>query len=355
MKDRVRELVGRLRRVDRGLGVGGAVLKARLRGHPVMLSHLVTGRCDACCATCLWRDPGGPELDMLEAAWLYREAAAMGITQLVAWGGEPLLRADLPELLGTAKDAGLAVVLITNGWLLPERWPELAGNVDALILSLDDVGEAHDRLRGLPGLFARLDEFASDLRHGSPRPRLLVNTVLSSLNRGALRRVAPIAQRWGAGLYFCPMETGQMRASGFTPLNDDISLRPAELRDAARLVRILKRAGFPLMATDRYLDLLERDPALTGYSCRAPRAILTVQADGTVRDCLRRDVPLADATAIRARGGHLSEVFGSPRYRQMLEDAGTCTACNNPDVLETSWLWDLEFQMLGRAGRLLLG
>jgi hypothetical protein len=36
----------------------------------------------------------------------------------------------------------------------------------------------------------------------------------------------------------------------------------------------------------------------------------------------------------------------------MVGSAERCTACNNPDVLEISWLWDLELQMLEKVGRL---
>ena len=97
------------------------------------------------------------ELSTDEVSWLYRQAGALGVAQLVVWGGEPLLRPDLPELLLVARSAGLSAAVITNGWLLPERWPELRGTVDTLIVSLDDVGPAHDRLRALPGLYRRLD------------------------------------------------------------------------------------------------------------------------------------------------------------------------------------------------------
>ncbi|MHB9148852.1 MAG: hypothetical protein ACYC33_02015 [Thermoleophilia bacterium] len=64
--------------------------------------------------------------------------------------------------------------------------------MDALILSLDDAGQAHDRLRSLPGLYDRLEELVAELRRDPDRPRLLVNTVLSQANKGALRRVALI-------------------------------------------------------------------------------------------------------------------------------------------------------------------
>lgn len=328
---------------------------ARLRGHPLLLSHLVTGRCNACCPTCLWRDQDAVELDTEAVAWLYREAASAGLVQVVIWGGEPLLRRDLPELVRAASAAGLVVTLISNGWLLPERWPDLRGYVDALILSVDDVDGAHDRLRGLPGLFDRLDRFAVDLHRDPARPRLLINTVLSRENRGALRRVAPLARDWGAGLYFCPMEVGQMEAEGFASRLGPLALDPSELRAAARLARDLKAAGYPMLATDAYLDLLERDPALTGYTCRAPRLILTVEADGSVRDCLRRDVPLASVRQLRGAGRPLHAVFALPRYRRVEREAESCAACNNPDVVEMSWLWDLEWQMLERVGRLVFG
>ena len=86
--------------------------------------------------------------------WLYGEAGRAGMAQLVVWGGEPLVRQDLPELLLAARRAGLFTTLITNGWFVGQRWRELRGLVDALVqFSLDDVGSAHDALRGLSGLY----------------------------------------------------------------------------------------------------------------------------------------------------------------------------------------------------------
>jgi Predicted Fe-S oxidoreductases len=252
------------------------------------------------------------ELTTEEVAWLYREAGAAGFPQLVVWGGEPLLRPDLPELLEVACASGLSVALITNGWLLPRRWPALRGRVQTLIVSLDDVGAAHDRLRCLPGLYSRLDEFVTGLKVDPLRPRLLVNTVLSRLNRGALRRVAPVAKRWQAGLYFCPMETGVMLAAGFSTPKRSLSLPPQELREAAELARELQIAGYPLFSSRRYLDLLTRDPGLHAYKCRAPYATLTVKADGSIRDCTRRDVAVARLNDLRETGTSLARSSGSP-------------------------------------------
>jgi len=330
--------------------------RSRLLNHPLFLSHLVTARCNARCSACLWRfaasdDKGAAaaELTTAEIAWLYRRAAEAGICQLVLWGGEPLLREDIEEILRAASSARLSTVLMTNGWLLPDRWPALRGLVRTLMLSLDDVGEDYDRLRGLPGLFTRLDSFALGLRDDPLRPRLLVNTVLSRLNRGALSRVAPVAKRWGAGLYFCPMEIGEMESGGFVVRHGDLALSEEELRQAAELAGRLKAAGYPLRATNKYLRLLRHDPGLRGFSCRLPQAVLTVLSDGSFRDCRRRRTPLGNVRDYLGSDAPLTQLFGQPRYREMLREAYSCNVCNNPDVIETSWGWQLRPCMIWRS------
>lgn len=327
----------------------GRLAQARLRGRPLMLSHLLTRRCDAHCATCLWRGEAditgasrAAELTAGETTWLYRQAAREGFPLVVIWGGEPLLRPDLPRLVRVAQAGGMAVALITNGWLLPERWADLRGWVRTLIVSVDEVGEEHDRLRGLPGLFARLDEFLLSLRSDPRRPRVLVNTVLSRLNRGALRRVTESAQRWGAGVYFCAMETGFLLADGFRGVKEHLALSHRELREEVRAAQDLKAAGYPVLTTWQYMKLLERDPDLRSYRCHFPRAVLTVDADGSVRDCTCRDRALASVGQLREQGLGLQALVRGDRYRAMVERAKSCTVCNNPDVIETSWYWEVR-------------
>ena len=184
------------------------------------------------------------------------------------------------------------------------------------------------------------------------RPTLLVNTVLSSLNRGALERVAPVAARWHAGLYFCPMETSLTVRRSDAGLQADLALPADELRAAARTAGALKSAGLPLLASRPYLELLARDPTLSSYGCRAPQARLTVGADGGVRDCTMGAGALADVRDLRAAGEPLRQVFRLPGYRRMLARSASCTKCNNPDVIELSWLWDLRPATLRKVAEL---
>ncbi len=354
----------RIARAGRRARLTARMAVSRVRGRPHTLSHLVTARCNGSCATCLWRSaaegaaPGssaGPataredQLDTVSVRRLYEEAGRAGMAQVVVWGGEPLLRQDLPELLLAARRAGLFVTLITNGWYVAERWAQLRGAVDALILSLDDDGEAHDLMRGLPGLFDRLEAFVPSLRDDPLRPTLLLNTVLSRQNPGALRRVAAVARRWGAGLYFCPMETGELSAGEAGDRLAGLALSPPELREAARLALELKAFGYPILDSRAFLELLAADPGLSAYTCRAPRARLTIGADGSVRDCMHSDRPLANVRDLWANDSSLASLFGSPGWRRMGAEAAWCTKCNNPDVVELSWLWDLHPVMLGKV------
>jgi MoaA/NifB/PqqE/SkfB family radical SAM enzyme len=316
------------------------------------LSHLVTARCNARCATCLWRDSTTRDVDTETIAWLYREAGRAGFVHLVVWGGEPLLRDDLGALLEVAKRSRLHVTLITNGWLLAERWPDLRGLVDTLILSVDAVGDQHDEMRGLPGLYGRMEEFALSLRADCSAPALLINTVLSRQNEDVLPRVAELARAWGAGLFFCPMETGMTFSDGRAESKAGLALDHEGLKAAAAQARRLKDQGYPILSTRAYLDLLESDPALNRYRCRVPHSLMTVEADGALRDCRRHDQPLADIRDLRAAGERLSAVFDLPRRRELLRESGSCTVCNNPDVIELSWLWDLRPSMLGKLAQL---
>ena len=156
-------LISPAKPIPRGMDdarVLGRMLRSRLTDRPLFLSHLVTARCNGHCAQCLWRF-GGPEdkqaadaeLTTEEISWLYRRAAEAGMCHLVLWGGEPLLRRDIAEICGAASSAGLAVTLMTNGWLLPDLWPRLRGLVRTLMLSLDDVGSEFDRMCGCPAFF----------------------------------------------------------------------------------------------------------------------------------------------------------------------------------------------------------
>ncbi len=107
----------------------------------------VTDRCNLRCAYCMPKDVYGPGYPFLPRSELLsfeelRDVAAvfvsLGVQKLRITGGEPLLRAQLPQLIRLLKPLGAELALTTNGLLLEKHARELKqAGLDRVTVSLD--------------------------------------------------------------------------------------------------------------------------------------------------------------------------------------------------------------------------
>jgi len=104
-----------------------------------------------------WRLPPPRELTVAEVAEVFGRLGRLDVVRLT--GGEPLLRADLPELVEAVlrRSRPLVVHVTTNG-SLPHRAVELVRGCSSphklrLMVSFDGLAEVHDRNRGSPAGF----------------------------------------------------------------------------------------------------------------------------------------------------------------------------------------------------------
>lgn len=68
------------------------------------------------------------------------EIAKQDITKITFAGGEPLLCKWLPNLIKHAKEVGLTTMIVTNGFLLTNKWiEEQDGYLDWITLSIDSI------------------------------------------------------------------------------------------------------------------------------------------------------------------------------------------------------------------------
>lgn len=104
-------------------------------------------RCGHCGSSCA--EPLSDELNTEEALDLCDQIAQLGLRWITLSGGEPLTRKDLPELVKRLSGNGVAVNLITNGWLLkPELAEQLKENgISTVAISIDGTEEIHDGIR----------------------------------------------------------------------------------------------------------------------------------------------------------------------------------------------------------------
>src|SRR5436190_1216754 len=113
----------------------------------------VTDRCNFRCPYCMPKEVFGPGypflrdpqlLTLAELTRIVRAFRALGVEKVRLTGGEPLLRADVPDLVRALKqELGVKeVALTTNGWLLEKFAAALhAAGLDRVNVSVDSLND----------------------------------------------------------------------------------------------------------------------------------------------------------------------------------------------------------------------
>ena len=122
-----------------------------------------------------------------------------GLTTINLSGGEPFLRADLPEFVREAhrRCPGAQITISTNAYL-PDRIDETMAEIlridpaVRLAISLDGIGPIHDRIRGDQGAFQHAMTLIDRLTSGGYRG-LRLGMTLSRDNVDQLLAVAKLA------------------------------------------------------------------------------------------------------------------------------------------------------------------
>lgn len=198
---RVRQATG----LDYRIACGGKSL------HPLIITYEVTHRCNLRCKTCwLWgthgRYPGDEELNEMSLTEVTRfiDSIASFRPYLLLTGGEPLLYADIAEVVRHASARGLFVGLITNGMLAAAGKLEKAvrAGLDFATVSIDSPErEIHNLIRGNPASFdncLRTLGVIRELRGRKRSPVLTINVTVSDYNHKNLLGMLALAEDAGA-------------------------------------------------------------------------------------------------------------------------------------------------------------
>lgn len=121
----------------------------------------VTDRCNFQCVTCgAWHSDGAGELTTDGWKNVLKQLKDNRISNVVFAGGEPLLRKDLPELVETAKNFGMSVGLITNGYLLDKPLLDtlIESGTKFIAVSVDGIGEEFESVRGIKGSYEKVEK-----------------------------------------------------------------------------------------------------------------------------------------------------------------------------------------------------
>ena len=235
----------------------------------------------------IWKDRREDLLGPQHMDKLPRELETINLS-----GGEPFLRADLAEFVRHARNRcpKAQIVISTNALMadrIAERMKEIV-QIDPtvhLAVSLDGLGEAHDRIRGVRGIYDAavrlIDHLAAEGFGG-----LRLSMTLTADNLDQFVGVAELAARRGLelGVVAAHAATTHLGVGDLPPPGAPDWLREQFERTIAGWLRSWRpkqwlRAHFA-MVTLRYLA-----GQRWRFRCRAGRDFFFLQADGQVYSC----------------------------------------------------------------------
>lgn len=178
-------------------------------GVPPLTSLYVyaAGSCNLACRHC-WIVPkfqpdgeGGPYVKLEYVAKAIREGKPLGLRSIKLTGGEPMLHPQFCELVTLIDDAGLDIIIETNGTLVDEslaQFLKARSRVCFISVSLDGAKPAtHDALRSVPGSYERAVAGIKNLVAVGFHPQVICT--LHKGNVAEMEDVIKLAEALGCG------------------------------------------------------------------------------------------------------------------------------------------------------------
>jgi radical SAM protein with 4Fe4S-binding SPASM domain len=286
---------------------------------PLSVQFDLTYRCNERCVHCYLDHDDHGELTTVEVKSVLDQLAAEGTLFLIFSGGELLLRKDLFELLGYARELGFDVKLKTNAILLGEREADRIRDLGIRQVQVSIYShrpEVHDAITKVPGSLQRSLTAIRFLR--ARGLHVLMANVLMRQNAGDYPHVRALAAELGVECTIDPTITPKM--DGDTSI---LSLRLSE----PQLLRVFTDksllgdpASEPPPPTDE--EMLDSRP------CSAGHTACYISPYGDVFPCVQFPLPTGNLRRqpFRDVWRESPEMNGVREIR--VRDLPTCSTCS---------------------------
>lgn len=274
-----------------------SLLKARIQNRrvPLIVTILITRRCNLRCAYCFVVQSKEEEMDTTQCKKMIDEFARSGMKQFIISGGEPLIRDDIGDIVNFASSQGITVWLNSNGFFVPARVKSLK-KVDKLLLSLDGDEQTHDTQRG-PGSYKKvISAIEAAKSHKIP---VNVGMVVTSKNIDKLHEYFNLLSFYKIEGRINILFERMSRTSD----NQVISCVKGKKEDIKMLIHKLleyKRKGYPIIYSTNTLkhclnwkdydkEWLEEPPNFKYPKCYAGKLYCFVNSNGDLLPCCLRN------------------------------------------------------------------
>jgi len=287
----------------------------------------VTDACNSRCRHCnVWRQkPTENHLTLPEIENIFKNPFFRNLREVIISGGEPLLREDLEEIIlkihkYIRPDA--LISLSTNG-LMPKRAIKVAQTflkkrINIVFgVSLDGIGEKHDKIRGVKGNFEKVDFLLHELMklktNYKEKLKVIVGFTLSPLTVNLMEEVKTYVER----LEFDFLPQVYEKASFY--FNEENHLKNTINNDMVREIQKL-----PSSFQKEVLLKAARNVRIK-FRCSSMNTFFVLHCNGDVSPCLR----YSHIRLGNLREQSIDEIWQSKAVKEARMMIKNCSGCYN--------------------------
>lgn len=222
------------------------VFELKGKKSPLIAGHKLLYSCNLRCRMCpFWRRKDERLLSIDEEVLMMKALEKAGVIFLGLEGGEPLLRQDLEEILYEA-NRRFFTSLVTNGWQLKNRIKSIRKYLDYLFVSIDGIGEVHDKIRGINGSFNKAVE---GIREAVKYVPVSISFTLTNENFTHVTEVIKLAKKLGISVSI-QIAYNYSTAEKLSPNKD-------RLLHTLNLLIKLKEKDYPIVESVEYFKAIK--------------------------------------------------------------------------------------------------
>ncbi len=282
---------------------------------PEYVQWICTYKCNFNCPHC-GTAAGVAREDELKTGEILRtidSLSELGCKIFSVTGGEPLLRADIFEVLGYAKNKGIAIGIVTNGYATEEYFERLKKiKLDSVLVSIDGYGENHEKIRGIKGSYEKCIK-SLDLYNELNVPMIAVSTVMLDNNVDDIPKIIEDVWKHNIKKQRVQPLVPEGRAKG-------TKNSPETVKKVLRIIHEAREKGINVEMSEGfgYLGAIDERARSYNFFCGCGWNTFTIMNDGNIMGCPALDYPELGEGNIRKKD--LKRIWwnGFDRFRKTI-------------------------------------
>jgi len=279
----------------------------------------ITNRCNLNCRICDIPKERTQELPTSYWKGVIEDASSIGVSTIVFSGGEPLLRADLLDLISFTKEKNMSACITSNGLLISDETAAALAErrVNVINISLEGPKDIHDYLRG-EGSFDKAIAALNNLKKHNIESTVAM--VVCRYNYKYLASVVELAKEVGATtIKFQPFNDlflkNKSRKADFLPSKEEALELNNVIKEVILLCNKYGIATNPSSYLERIPKYLTNNNSSCLKGCPALWASCPINSKGEIYPCWVLSNNRNLIGSVKAK--RFSELWGSSRHNNL--------------------------------------